>query len=286
MVGQAVRGMLQARGVRVTGCDVRAAQKSERYDLRDAARMRKNLFECDGVIHFGAVSRVVWGERYPALCRSINIDGTRGILSAAAQSPRKPWLILSSSREIYGTPRSLPCSPGTPPNPENQYAKSKLAAETMALDLQRRGNRVTVLRFSNVFGTTADYHDRVAPAFAKAAANNGTLTVMGAEHFFDFTVLEDVVTAVSNAVDALTAGIGDLPPVDIVSGTATSLRDLAMMALANGGGRLIIAPPQGFYPKHFQGDPRPAEKYLNWRPRWVLEDAITRLVKDFRHFEK
>ena len=281
LIGQAVRDMLQARGFSVIGCDLRAAHEAEKYDFRDARNVQKNINQCDGVIHLGALSRVIWGEQYPALCRSINIDGARAVLSATVGSARKPWLIFASSREVYGTPPALPCSPATRPNPENTYAKSKLAGEIMALDLRRHGNRVAVVRFSNVFGTTTDYHDRVVPAFAKAAANNGILKIRGADNVFDFTALEDVVAAVSKTMDALIAGIGDLPPIDIVSGRATSLRDLAEMALAKGGGRIIIAPPQGFYPKNFQGDPRPAEKLLGWRPQQVLEEVVGRLVDDF-----
>ncbi|MGI9311579.1 MAG: NAD-dependent epimerase/dehydratase family protein, partial [bacterium] len=117
LIGQATRRRLQARGFDVVGCDLRADCEAERYDFRDAARMRERLAECDGVIHLGALSRVLWGERYPTLCRSINVDGAASILSATAQSPRKPWLIFASSREIYGTPPRLPCAPDTPPNP-------------------------------------------------------------------------------------------------------------------------------------------------------------------------
>ncbi len=283
LIGRGVRAMLQARGFSVVGCDLRASCAAEKYDFRDRDRVQQNINRCDGVIHLGALSRVIWGERHPALCRSINIDGACAVLAAAVESPRKPWLIFSSSREIYGTPPALPCSPDTPPNPGNTYAKSKLAGETMALELQRRGNPVAVLRFSNVFGSAADYPDRVVPAFAKAAASNGTLTVKGADHVFDFTVLDDVVAAVSKMVDALIAGVGDLPPIDIVSGRATSLRELAEMARAQGGGEIIIAPPQPFYPKHFQGNPRPAEQYLGWRATRVLEEAVGRLVDDFHH---
>lgn len=281
LIGQALRDRLQARGFFVIGCDLRAISETEKYDFRNVDSVRKNIDKCDGVIHLGALSRVIWGEQYPALCRSINIDGTRTILSAAAKSPQKPWVIFSSSREIYGTPPTLPCTPDTSPNPENTYAKSKLTGETMALELRRCGNRVAVLRFSNVFGTITDYHDRVVPAFAKAAASNGMLDVRGADNVFDFTALDDVVAAVLKTVDALIAGVGDLPPIDIVSGRATSLRDLAGMAIKKGGGKMIISPPQRFYPSHFQGDPSAAEKYLGWSPHRVLEEAIAQLVDDF-----
>ncbi|MGI9311228.1 MAG: NAD-dependent epimerase/dehydratase family protein, partial [bacterium] len=153
-------------------------------------------------------------------------------------------------------------------------------------DLQARGHRVAVLRFSNVFGATDDYHDRVVPAFAKAAARNGTLEVRGADSVFDFTALDDVVEAVMKTIDALIAGDGNLPPIDIVSGRATSLRELAAMALANGDGEIVIAPPQDFYPSRFQGDPRPAERYLGWRPGCALEERVKRLVNAFHRSEQ
>ena len=286
LVGQGVRKQLEARGIAVIGCDLRADTVAERYDLRDAGRVQKNVKPCDGVIHLGALSRVVWGERHPTLCRSINIDGSHAVLSAAAESARKPWLIVASSREIYGTPPTLPCTPDTPPNPENTYAKSKLAGERMALELQSRGCVAAVLRFSNVFGATNDYHDRVVPAFAKAAAQNGTLQVRGVDHVFDFTALSDVVAAVLKAVDALMSGVGDLPPVDIVSGRATSLRELAEMAIAHGADKATVAPPQTFYPSRFQGDPRPAQKYLGWQPQQVLEKMFGQLVDDFHRLEE
>lgn len=281
LIGRALRRRLEDGGREVAGCDLRADAADEKYDLRDAGRVREAVARCDGIIHLGALSRVVWGQHYPKLCRSINIGGTRVVMRAVAESAHKPWLLLAGSREVYGTPATLPCRADNPLRPENIYAKTKLKAEKMAMGLRQCGNRIAVLRFSNVFGSANDYHDRVAPAFARASARGGDLDVRGPDGVYDFTVLDDVVAAVLRAADALANGIGDLPPIDIVTGRAVSLLELAKMAIAAGGGRIIIKPPTGFYPKRFQGDPRPAEKYLGWRAQCVLEDAMRRLVGDF-----
>lgn len=282
LIGSALRPCLESAGWRVVGCDLRAQAEEERFDLRDESRIRQAVKECSGIIHLGALSRVVWGQQYPKLCRSINVGGARVVMRAAAEAAHKPWLLFAGSREVYGTPATLPCRADNPLRPENIYAKTKLKAEKMAMELRQCGNHSAVLRFSNVFGRTDDYHDRVVPAFARAAAFGGDLEVRGPDGVYDFTVLDDVVVAVLRAVDALAGGIGDLPPIDIVTGRAVSLGDLAQMAISAGGGRIVTKPPTGYYPKRFQGDPHPAKKYLGWRAQRVLEDAMRRLVGDFR----
>ena len=282
MIGRALRARLEAAGVRVVGCDLRASNLCERFDLRDLPAVRRAMRECGGVIHLGGVSRIIEGERNSELCKSVNISGTSGIVDAAAESPKRPWMLFASSREVYGQPPNLPCVEGTPPNPINVYAKSKLAAERMVLSLRERGGTVAVLRFSNVFGSTDDYPDRVVPAFAKAAASGGILRLEGPDSVFDFTALEDSVSAAHKTVEALQTGRSDMPPLDIVTGRATSLRELADISLSAGSGETIIAPPRLFSASRFQGDPRAAARHLGWRAAIPLEQRVTRLVGDFR----
>ena len=282
LIGRALRARLEADGISVVGCDLRAAHSHERFDLRDSSAVRRAMRECDGVIHLGGVSRVVEGERNPELCESVNVGGTRGIVGAAAESPRRPWLLFASSREVYGRPSRLPCAAGTRPDPINAYARSKLAAERAVFGLREKGGTVAALRFSNVFGSADDHPDRVVPAFARAAAGGGVLRLEGPDNVFDFTALEDSVSAARKAVEALRAGHSDLPPLDIVTGRATSLRELAGMALAAGSGETVTAPPRLFDVSRFQGDPGPAARWLGWRAEHRLEERVARLVGDFR----
>ena len=283
LIGRALRAQLEADGFSVVGCDLRARDPQERFDLRDLPAVCRAMRGCGGVIHLGGVSRVIEGERNPELCESVNIDGTRGIVDSAAEEPGRPWLLFASSREVYGQPPRLPCGSGTPLNPVNAYAKSKCAAERAIFNLRERGGTVAVLRFSNVFGSMDDYPDRVVPAFARAAASGGIIRLEGADNTFDFTALEDATSAARKAVEALEAGRADYPPLDIVTGRATSLLELADMAMMTGGAcRTIVAPPRLFDVARFQGDPDPAAHYLGWRAQARLEERVARLVGDFQ----
>lgn len=282
LVGRAVRKELSALGIDVVGCDLRAEAAGEQFDFRNTEKLQNALENCDGVLHLAAVSRVVWGEMYPELCQDINVGGMRILTETIAQSPRKVWVIYASSREIYGTPPSLPCVPETPPNPENIYARTKYTGEQMMHNLRSLGVSTAIVRFSNVFGWTHDYHDRVIPAFAKAAASGGVLTVRGGDGIYDFTPLSDTVDAVVRTVQAVSSGVCDMPPIDIVTGRGTSLLDIARMACTYGSGEIVLEERQPFYPARFQGDPRPAKALLGWEPKETLENAVKKYVEDFK----
>ena len=277
-----MRIALEKSGIAVRNCDWHSDRLEERFDFCNPHEIRNALGDCDGVIHLAALSRVIWGEMYPALCKQINSVGLKTLANAMRSLDHKPWLIYASSREIYGTPRQLPCSPESPPNPENLYARTKLAGEALVQEMRQQGFTTAILRFSNVFGTTDDYSDRVVPAFSLAAATGGVLHVHGQDSIYDFTPVPDAANAMLLTVSALDSGEKRLPPIDVVTGRATSLLELAQMTLRHGSGEIIQHAPRTFYPARFQGDPRRAKAYLGWAPHHPLEDAIERLVKDFK----
>jgi nucleoside-diphosphate-sugar epimerase len=108
LVGSVLARTLRERGHRVVSFDLRDPDPLARGDVRDAAAVARVMRGCTGIIHLAAVSRVIFGERDPALCRSTNIGGTRTVLEAASVAPDRPWLIFASSREVYGQPTCLP----------------------------------------------------------------------------------------------------------------------------------------------------------------------------------
>lgn len=122
LIGTALTKALGSNGMEVFCFDkTQVTRDGQHLDVRNTSHVAQALAECDGVVHLAAVSRVIWGERDPQLCRSVNIDGTRTLYKAAAASPRRPFVLFASSREVYGRPDRLPATEDMPLKPLNVY---------------------------------------------------------------------------------------------------------------------------------------------------------------------
>ncbi|HEY1916960.1 MAG TPA: NAD(P)-dependent oxidoreductase [Streptosporangiaceae bacterium] len=275
LIGEAL-----ARRLTGTGWEVARFDVADGLDVLDDQAVAAALADCDGVFHLAAVSRVVWGEQDPTACRSINVTGTRNVLTAAARMSRPPWVIVASSREVYGQAVSFPVPESADLRPLNAYAHTKVAAENLVAQSVAAGLRASVIRFSSVYGSVEDHGDRVVPAFARLAARGETLRIDGPDTTLDLTHVDDVVTALEAAVTKLATG--PLPVIHLVSGRGTSLRDLADIAVqASGRGSARIVPPRTYDVSAFVGDPARAAHVLGWRTSITPEDGVPDLVNRF-----
>ena len=286
LIGSTLAPKLSEAGYDIRQFDIRAEQAAHRGDVLDRHTLFHAVGGCCGIIHLAAVSRVVWGEREAELCVGTNVGGTKNVIGAALEAPARPWILLASSREVYGQPEYLPATEDTPFRPMNVYARSKVAAERALGEARGKGARTATLRFSNVYGSTADHADRVVPAFARAAAQGTTIRLEGAEHTFDFTHVDDVARGVLSVVEHLERGETRLPPLHFVSGIPTTLIALAQLAMELGGGKLAVerAPSRSYDVARFYGDPSRAQGLLSWRPRVSLRDGLGRLIDQYRSF--
>lgn len=283
LLGRDLVAALGSRGVEVERFDVRALG-AEHGDVRDAARVRHSVRRCDGVIHLAAISRVVQAERDPPLCQSTNVEGLRNVLAAMVDAPRRPWLLFTSSREVYGQPESLPVDEDCPLRPLNVYGRSKADGEALVEAARRSGERTCIVRLSNVFGSVDDHADRVIPAFARGAVAGEPLRVDGADHTFDFTHTEDVTRGLLLLVERLGSGQAAPAVLQLVSGQPTTLGELAAMVveIAGSSSPVLHATPRHFDVTRFVGDPSRAAALLGWRPRVSLREGLARLIHDFR----
>jgi nucleoside-diphosphate-sugar epimerase len=252
-------------------------------DVKNAYCVGRAVSGCAGIVHLAAVSRVISGEQDPALCWATNVDGTRNILDAAIESPHRPWVVFASSREVYGEPRQLPTREDAPLAPVNVYGRSKVAGEQLVIGARAAGLRATIVRLSNVYGSSHDHADRVVPAFVRAALESRPLRVDGAGNTFDFTHVDDVAGGLIAIMRALERG-ESLPPLHLVSGQPTSLGELAALVLEVTGARSAVteAPSRTFDVARFYGDPTRAWNVLGWRAAIPLREGVTRLAADLR----
>lgn len=157
----------------------------------------------DGIIHLGAVSRVVVAQNNPDECIRTNIDGTKSLLQAldVSSNINKPWLIFGSSREVYGEPKELPVKEFFEKKFVNIYGDSKIQGENLFTSFAKEnGNNCLILRFANVYGNEYDLFDRVIPRFIKAISSNEELTIEGGGQVIDFTHIDDTVDTIIKAI--------------------------------------------------------------------------------------
>lgn len=284
LVGAAMTSLLTSAGHHVRSLDLRAPEHDGRDDVLDLRAVEAAVAECDGILHLAAVSRVIWGERDPALCRATNEGGTRNVLRAALAPSRRPWIVFASSREVYGEPDALPVREDAPLRPVNVYGETKIAGERLLEEARGAGLATAIVRLSNVYGSVHDHADRVVPAFARSALTGEPLRIDGADHTFDFTHIDDTARGIAAVIDALQAGERRLPPIHFLTGTPTTLGELAAAAvdLAGSASLLVHAPPRSYDVARFYGDPSRARTLLGWRPRVPLRDGLAHFLTALR----
>lgn len=281
LVGRYLKPLLVSRGFLVQGFDL--ADRSG--DICQPEQIKQALTGVKGIIHLAAVSRVIWGELNPVLCWQTNAIASQQLLQAACeQAGLKPWVLVASSREVYGEADTLPVHDSSLLKPVNVYGRAKAYMEQKALEARESGLNTAVIRLSNVYGCTKDHEDRVLPAFCSNAVQQADLRVDGREHLFDFTHVSDTVEGLSLVVEQLEQNERNLPATHFLPGIGTTLGEAAEMAvmLAESSSRIIEAPSRNYDVSRFVGDPTQASELFGWRAKVAPEQGIRLLVEAFQ----
>jgi nucleoside-diphosphate-sugar epimerase len=117
-------------------------------DIRDAAAVRRACEGIDVIYHNVAQQPL---SKDPELMRTVNLDGTRNLLSAALDAGARK-VIFTSSTAIFGIPSELPIRRSTKPTPCEPYGRTKVASERLCLDFIERGLDITMIRPRTILG--------------------------------------------------------------------------------------------------------------------------------------
>jgi len=254
-----------------------------RGDVRDYGAVKKAVEGKDAVFHFGAVSRVAWGQEDPFTCWMTNQMGTLNLLEACKKSETRPVLFYASSREVYGEPLYLPVDESHPKRPISVYGMSKLSAEKACMSYSRGLGNVgsvdhVVFRFSNVYGSERDLPERVIPKFMSKALRGDDITLYGGGQVLDFTFLDDTISGILKAYAACFDGGPNLFGEDFhfVTGRGVSVSDLAAMIveMVGSSSKIISSGSNTFEVRRFVGNPEKARRMLGYESRVRLEDGL------------
>jgi nucleoside-diphosphate-sugar epimerase len=258
-----------------------------RADIRDASAVREAVAGIDVVYH--NVAQVPLA-RDPRLLRSVNVDGTRRLLDAAADAGVAK-LVHTSSSAVFGVPEANPVLPSTVPKPEEAYGHAKLAAEWACLDAIRAGLDVAIVRPRTILG-----HGRLGIfgiLFDWIADGADPIVLGDGRNRYQFVHADDLADACIAAGSVAGPGVfnigtdrfgtmhATLARLCEHAGTGARVRSLpagpaaVAMHLTARLGLTPFAPYHWLmYSKSMWFDIAHATEALGWRPRWSTDEMF------------
>lgn len=121
-------------------------------DVVDAVRSIGERSRIEAVVHFASYIEVGESMAEPDRYWENNVQGTRNLLEAMAESGVKQ-IVFSSTAAVYGEPRQVPIPEDHPLQPTNVYGETKLAVEEMLEQFgSEHGLQSIRLRYFNASG--------------------------------------------------------------------------------------------------------------------------------------
>jgi len=259
-----------------------------RGDIGDFEQLRKAAIGKDGIVHLAAVSRVSAGNKNPLECMKTNVIGATNVLESVRVTGNQAWVILGSTREVFGISDKLPTTESTPQNTSNIYAVSKLAAELCCERYAKDyGLRVMILRFSDVYGSDRDNLDKVLPKLILRALKDLDLYVSG-EQQFDFTHWKDIINGILLGIQYLGATEnGYYGEFTLCTGKQTSLNELADIILRESASKstIISSGDRLCDVNRLFADPTKAMTALNYEAKIDIHQGIKETVEILKKVE-
>jgi dihydroflavonol-4-reductase len=194
-IGSHVARTLAAAGAEVRAFDRRPADEAPEGvepvegDLLDSKALRSALEGCDAVFHLAALYSYAGAEA--AAMRTVNVEGTRVLLDAAARGGGRRRIVHTSTCGTCGPVRGRPATErDAPPAWELTvpYKRTKLDGERLALSAARDGLDVVVVNPTTPVGPgdrrptpTGKMILDVASGRARAYLARGALNVAAVE---------------------------------------------------------------------------------------------------------
>jgi nucleoside-diphosphate-sugar epimerase len=271
----------------VTPDDLPAGVEMHAGDIRDGRAVAAAVDGCE--IVFNDVAQVPLSRHVPTI-RSVNVDGTRRLLRAAARAGVTK-VVHTSSSAVFGVPAANPVLPSTPPAPVEAYGRAKLDAEAECVAAIGRGLDVTIVRPRTILG-----HGRLGifGILFEWVADGADVFVLGdGGNRYQFVHADDLAEACRLAgerpgpevfnvgTDRFGTMRETLEGLCAHAGSGSRVRRLPAApaaALMQAGSALHLLPFAPYhwtmYGKSLWFDIDHVRTALGWEPRWSNEDMV------------
>lgn len=184
-------------------------------DVLEPDGVDRALAGADALLHAANVYSLNAADA--ATMRRVNLDGTRAVLSAAAEHGLDPIVHVSSCVALLPSPRLTASSPvGEPYGP---YGRSKAAAERIALQLRDAGAPIVITNPGGVYGPHQPHLGESARLVRDMLRGRARLSIRGGIGVID---VRDVAAAHARLFDGAVVGA----PRYLMSGPWVAFREL------------------------------------------------------------
>ncbi|MEU6646757.1 NAD-dependent epimerase/dehydratase family protein [Saccharomonospora sp. NPDC046836] len=251
-------------------------------DIRDRAALTATVeqWSPDAIVHLAALKSIRDSQGNEGDCRATNVDGTTALISALKHADPYTHVVFASTVSIYG-PQGDP-DEGSPTDPRNPYAQSKLEAEQTLLAAAKTGAcRTTILRLANIAGGFREIYDRddkpIIPRVLTSARDGQPVPVNGAgDSVRDYVHVEDAADAVIAALQTGPSSPSAL--FNVGSGQGASVTEIITVAEQITGNPIAVErkPPVEEVERVVPNVQR-IQQELGWSP---YRSSLARIITD------
>ncbi len=280
MVGRNLVAYLQKEGVGTIPTDLTGWDVSGNLLDKDFVFSTLAYQDFDAMIHLAAITEIKKTIEDPKLCFEVNCFGTLNMLELANKK-KVSRVVIASSANVFGAPRSNPVTEEFPFDPRTPYDYSKVVCENMAMAYYKsKGLPVSITRSWLLFGEY-DQPSRATIKFIRACLKdeplnlfNGGKDTTSPTHAANYAKLVNSILKDEKAVGQ---------PFNFGGEGPISIRELAetVKKLTHSKSKLTLLPPRSDLEKDPQisyPSNKKVQTLLGYSPELTLEQGLRRTI--------
>jgi UDP-glucuronate decarboxylase len=249
------------------------------------------LIEVDEIYNLACPASPIHYQYNPIKTIKTSVMGAINMLGLAKRINAK--ILQASTSEVYGNPLVHPQPESywgnvNPIGERSCYDEGKRAAEALFSDYHKQnGVKIKVVRIFNTYGPKMHPNDgRVVSNFIVQALQNKDITIYGkGNQTRSFQYVDDLVNGLIKMMASADSFKG---PVNIGNPHEFTILELAekVIQLTKSKAKLIYMPLPSDDPMMRKPDISLANKELDWKPNFELEEGLIKTIEYFKTFIK
>ncbi len=244
------------------------------------------LLEVDQIYNLACPASPIHYQYNPIKTNKTSVIGAINCLGLAKRV--KARILQASTSEVYGDPAVHPQTEDyrgnvNPIGPRSCYDESKRCAETLFFDYHRENKvDIRVIRIFNTYGPRMLADDgRVVSNFIVQAIKGNDITVYGdGSQTRSFCYVDDLIDGMIRMMEQ-EEFVG---PVNLGNPGEFTIMELAekVIKMTGSSSKIIKSPLPVDDPLQRKPDVTLTEKYLNWDPKYNLDQGLVKTIEYFR----